>query len=360
MAGPVSVMDPAYRPPDDARLATIAALRTLGVPPTPPRSETIAGLLHPHPPHVQQRDRVSILSALRQYLGDAMPGGALNPEITPQGLLDTASVATTPVPIAGDVIGLLADANRMYDQPVERTPTNVALAMLGLLPFMPSAGALGGKISGLLGRSDASKSASIYDPKPLPQRPFEHDYPNAGAAGGDGSGRVAVDVDGRPITAQFVAGRRTPGGMDEGLSRVDEDRIAVLLGIRAATAPRRGADLGGDFGRYVHHDRRLIVDQALPFEQSGRVFSHELGHALDRHVQMPIGPGGSKIPTDGLSRELRRIYEDLNTAGNFKPGRGATPKTFAYKGDDIDRELMAEAIRAYMVDDFRGEQPRLH
>jgi hypothetical protein len=77
MAGPVSVMDPAYRPPDDARLATIGALRglldaspvgagdllhqvvggqspmtmpgvisgLLGVPKTPPPGETIADLL---------------------------------------------------------------------------------------------------------------------------------------------------------------------------------------------------------------------------------------------------------------------------------------------------------------------------
>ena len=80
----------------------------------------------------------------KKYLRDAMPGGALNPEITPQGLLDVASIATAPVPVVGDVLGLTADAKRMYDNPEERTAANVGLAGLGLLPFVPSVGTIKG------------------------------------------------------------------------------------------------------------------------------------------------------------------------------------------------------------------------
>lgn len=76
----------------------------------------------------------------KQYLMDAMPGGALNREVTPQGLLDATALATAPVPVVGDVAGLAADAKRMYDNPAERTAANFGLAGLGLIPFIPSMG----------------------------------------------------------------------------------------------------------------------------------------------------------------------------------------------------------------------------
>ena len=97
----------------------------------------------------------SLWDALKQYLGDAAPGGALNPEVTPQGLLDTASLASAPVPIAGDAIGLLADAYRMRD-PAERTPLNYGLMAMGVLPFVPSGLS---KARKALGKADDAKRA---------------------------------------------------------------------------------------------------------------------------------------------------------------------------------------------------------
>lgn len=76
----------------------------------------------------------------RKFLQDAMPGGALNPEISRQGLMDAVALGTAPVPVVGDVAGLAADVNRMVQNPQERTLGNAALAGLGLLPFVPSLG----------------------------------------------------------------------------------------------------------------------------------------------------------------------------------------------------------------------------
>lgn len=55
-----------------------------------------------------------------------------------QGLLDIAALASSPVPVAGDVMGLLADAYNYYENPKERTPANIALSVAGLLPFVPA------------------------------------------------------------------------------------------------------------------------------------------------------------------------------------------------------------------------------
>lgn len=80
----------------------------------------------------------SIWSEFKKYLGDALPGGSLNPEATRQGVLDAAALATTPVPIVGDIVGLGSDAYRMVNNPEERTPLNYGLAALGAVPLVPS------------------------------------------------------------------------------------------------------------------------------------------------------------------------------------------------------------------------------
>jgi hypothetical protein len=85
---------------------------------------------------------MGLLNAFKQYVRDAMPGGALNPEVTYQGLLDTAALGTAPVPIVGDVLGLLADGKRLRDNPEERTLGNYGLSALGLLPFVPAMGTI--------------------------------------------------------------------------------------------------------------------------------------------------------------------------------------------------------------------------
>ena len=264
-----------------------------------------------------------------EWIAERMRRGGLLAD-TPGSAADTAGNFT------GGLLGLLSGARPDVSRPVN------ALMRLAE-PAQKS------KIAAALSDVRASKTPSIFDPKPTAQRPFNADYPQ-GAAGPDGS-RLALDIDGRPITAQYVAGRRVGGGVDEAIPRGDSFRIADLLGIRRGALPRSGPDLKGDAGRYIGGpDRRLFVDQSLPPDKAARVFEHELGHGIDDLAMGVVGPGGSRIPTSGLSKELGRVYEDLNTAGWFKPGRGMTPKGQGYSASHTDAELMAEAVRAYMRD----------
>ena len=80
---------------------------------------------------------MGLLKELQKYIKDALPGGSLNPEVTNQGLLDAAAMSTMFAPGVGDVAGLVADANRLYNNPEERTPLNFGLAALGALPMIP-------------------------------------------------------------------------------------------------------------------------------------------------------------------------------------------------------------------------------
>lgn len=264
-----------------------------------------------------------------EWIADHMRRGGLLAD-TPGSTADTLGNFT------GGLLGLLAGT-----RPDVRKPVN-ALLRLAETPT-------NGKIAGLLSDVRASKTPSIYDPKPIAQRPFHDDYPQS-IAGSDGS-RITTDIDGRPLLAQYVAGRRVGGGVDEGIARVDANRIADALGIQQYTAARTGPELRGDAGRYTGGpDRRIFTDNSLQGDKASRVFEHELGHGIDDLAFGVVGPKGSRIPTSGLSKELGRVYEDLNTAGWFKPGRGMTPKGQGYAPNQTDAELMAEAVRAYMRD----------
>jgi len=65
----------------------------------------------------------------------------------PMPALDKAALSTALVPGIGDVLGLAADARRFAQEPESRTPLNMALSGLGLLPFVPSLGMLRSAVS---------------------------------------------------------------------------------------------------------------------------------------------------------------------------------------------------------------------
>lgn len=64
---------------------------------------------------------------VRGLLSDAAEWAGNNP-------LEAAALATSPIPIVGDVVGGVADAKALYDDP---SWTNAGLAAVGLLPFVP-------------------------------------------------------------------------------------------------------------------------------------------------------------------------------------------------------------------------------
>jgi hypothetical protein len=53
--------------------------------------------------------------------------------------LQTMGLLASPIPVVGDVAGLLGDAAMYAAKPEERTLGNAAMTMLGMLPFFPSA-----------------------------------------------------------------------------------------------------------------------------------------------------------------------------------------------------------------------------
>jgi hypothetical protein len=206
-----------------------------------------------------------------------------------------------------------------------------------------------GKIAGLLSDSNASKFVGREAPK-TQQRDFGLDYPNQANLGPVGS-RITTDLDGRPLASGPIAGRRTVGGLDETQGHTNALDIGAAFGVPTRAVP--GSALPRDTvgaissprGKWQPSnappaDTRIDILKSLDEYGFERTNSHEIGHLLDKV--------SGNIKTDGLSSELGRLYSELNSRGWASRWQlGAKPQEFGYLGDDVKRELMAEAIHAY-------------
>lgn len=194
-----------------------------------------------------------------------------------------------------------------------------------------------------LGNSLESKTVSGYNPPAKTPRAFEADYP-AGAPA-DAAGRLAADIEGRPLTADYIAGRRMVGGRDESLSPAEIRSVGETGtgGVVEAVAP---SQIRGAAGAVVVQPGsrlpgKIFLSDKLTEAQAGRVLPHEVGHVVDQLA--------NEIPTDGLPRELGQVYNTLNT-GRERTTKLMGPQHIGYKGEEVGREYMAEAIRGYMLD----------
>ena len=83
--------------------------------------------------------------------------------------MQAMGLLASPIPVVGDVAGLLGDAAMYAAKPEERTVGNAAMTLLGALPFVPS---VAGK---------AKKAAQLLDDSGAPMRLFRGS-PNPGGA----------------------------------------------------------------------------------------------------------------------------------------------------------------------------------
>jgi len=108
--------------------------------------------------------------------------------------LDAAAIATMPVPIVGDIAGVLADANMYATRPEERTFLNAGMSLAGLLPFVPIAFAI----------QQAKKNAG--DPRSL-RNPATISEQNIGYGGDISTTKT------KPIDEMSYTFEETPGGL---------------------------------------------------------------------------------------------------------------------------------------------------
>lgn len=179
-----------------------------------------------------------------------------------------------------------------------------------------------------------------YEPPIMPQRAFTDDYRGT-TQGLDGS-PLKTDIEGRPLTAKFVAGRRRVGENDVGLTPSEIAETAKTLGEVSLVPKGR---LGNAVGEYIPGVNHIAIDSSLPKDQKAIALSHELGHLLADNASVPVSLDGSAVAS-------RKVYHDLHTGDTSAqmPGRVHSPEFDGYRKGEVPGELIAEMLRAYMMD----------
>lgn len=290
---------------------------------------------------------------LRERIADAAASvaGALGAgRYTQQAVSSKVADLLDFVPGVGEAVGADEAAHSLERGDYVGAGIGGAALLASAIPLVggPMAKAIraAGKERGFAGKAAKileSRSARIYNPIAKPARDFALDHPAGGIA--DDAGRLQFDIDGNPLGAQFVAGRGMVGQPDRpvGLDGLVAAGTSLTRdGIsRVAPGDIRGHAGVATFDKYSRAPLGIRLSSALDETKAQRVLAHEVGHVIDELA--------GQIPTDGLSRELAGVYNTLNT-GVERATKLTGPKHLGYKGEDIPREYMAEAIRAYMAD----------
>ncbi|MGA2289865.1 hypothetical protein [Bradyrhizobium sp.] len=222
---------------------------------------------------------------------------------------------------------------------------NMALTTIGGAgPFVRWTASLERELAQSGGKALESRSSLMYNPPIKAPRSFEGDYPGGGIA--DESGKLRFDIDGNPLTGAHVSGRQVVGGPDVAIAPAQYDAIAegsigAIPEARSANSLPRGT--AGRYSQILTPDgpeRSIAYLKTLNPPAAEKVIAHEIGHALDEM--------SGQIPTAGLNTELRQLYNTLNT-GRERTANLTGPQHLGYGKEEAPRELMAEAIRAYMV-----------
>jgi len=184
--------------------------------------------------------------------------------------------------------------------------------------------------------------AGYIPPASASPRPFRDDYPRAPE--GDTGSRLTTDIEGRPLGARYVAGRREVGGHDVALTPEEILDIAQSLGS-VRTVPKRELPRNS-FGEYVPSIGEVRIRDGMSPEATGLTLAHETGHLLDDTLRFRNRP----IDLEGSAVAARKVYSDL--AGGdldaIMPRHFRTPAMFGYSQAQARDEYIAEALRAYM------------
>jgi hypothetical protein len=101
--------------------------------------------------------------------------------------------------------------------------------------------------------------------------------------------------------------------------------------------------------RYTRQPEAIHLRDDLAADDAVKVLAHEIGHAIDDTA--------GNISTQGLSGELAGVYNTLLNRNRTPAGTDAAPwakpvrpEDFGYPPEEVPREYIVEAIRAYMAD----------
>lgn len=184
-------------------------------------------------------------------------------------------------------------------------------------------------------------------PSGTPRRSAFEDYPNGAPV--DEFGNITHSIEGVPLTAKNVAGRREMDKFGDNPDRrvdlgstIDLAKEAGGGSVLGTSQASLGKNVVGDYSPTTNSIRYL---DTLSPEKLDVVITHEVGHLIDNMA-------GRIRHAPGMVKELETIYHTLDTGKGVNPKvmSTITPQKRGYRPDEVREEHLAEAIRAYIQD----------
>lgn len=243
-----------------------------------------------------------LADAFKQYLADAMPGGSLNPEWTPERS-DMAKALLQFAPGVGDV---MSGADAMASANAGRYG-EAALNAVGLLPFIPALGGVmkGARSAGAI--SDAERAQRMAD------MGMERGWYRAGAKiGPDGRRSGPMYTQDPNEVAGYLAGYQKRTG-----SEGDLREYAIPHGPYLNAEKSYGSRLAHDLARllddpYYGKEGQVLARDFRSFGPDERIGGGSVWQALE-----------SRYGNDGAAEVIERL-------GVFKGAKGFTAPGEAY------------------------------
>lgn len=233
--------------------------------------------------------------------------------------LDSAAIATAPIPVAGDVVGLLADGYMFATEPESRTLTNLGLSVAGLAPAIPAASLArrvdieGGLLSKTKYRKPIEEVENTFVPQEgalLPRQTVNPEQMQGGVLiplVGDRTraGGLLTKVDGVSLDTPVVM----QGGMDYA-------RSGAQAADNAAWASNRGVITG--LQRQV--DEMADRDTYLVYSAMGGRAGDASHHMADALVGQIKATGIPKATAKEFDADMKKLLPDFPGVGNDKLG----------------------------------------
>ena len=303
-------------------------------------------------------------------------------QLTGQGLLDTAAIGLSPVPVIGDALGLAADANRFYNEPESRTPLNFGLAALGLIPFVPPLVSAGlGKFAQSQGKTLAAPSMSgparnqagaiVYHGSPHKFDQFDSSKIGTGE-GAQAYGHGLYFAESPDVAKTYAGAGRAVDTAKDGYSAI-EDRLSelmsryqdkgkyseaaaleeLLINRSPAKAVQRFADDPKALAEIKRHENKFIPSNLykvdLPDEAIAKMLDYDAPLSKQPNVLEAIR---GQLPEDMIKSFDFNVNGGMSAANAYKNWLWNGGKTEASKAEAL-RQLGIPGIR-YLDGGSRG------
>lgn len=273
-----------------------------------------------------------------------------------QDFLDMSALATSPVPVVGDAVGLGADAYRYATDPSSRTPLNFGLTALGALPFVPPAAAI---FAGPLAKTAKLDKKTLAEGMEKAGRSRDDIWKETGwFKGPEGKWKFEIDDSGALFNQSRVNGITKENDLTVGNPSFDygptvggllehnQLKSAYPDGLTKSTIVGNKNSMFGDGVQGSYANGKLTINAPAKAVDARSTTLHELQHAIQQREGFPRGGSPDQMANE-WSMAKDKMNFDTTVAALVREAEAST-NGYVDEAAKLLNEVGIEVSRAHI------------